>query len=127
MIDGLKKIELNIQKLDCGTEETFKLINQAVARISFEKIVESLLVFDGKLIIQTMFIRGKYNGNHIDNTAPEEIDAWLKIVKKINPEYVMIYSIDRRTPAKDLQKISEHELIEIADRIGKEGIRTKVY
>ena len=74
-----------------------------------------------------MFIRGKYNGNHIDNTAPEEIDAWLKIVKKINPEYVMIYSIDRGTPAKDLQKISEHELNEIAARLGKEGIRTKVY
>ncbi len=126
VIEGLKKVELNIQKLDVGTEKTFKLINQA-AILSFEKLVENLLSFEGKLIIQTMFIRGKYNGNHIDNTAPEEIDAWLKIVKKINPEYVMIYSIDRGTPAKDLQKISEHELNEIAARLGKEGIRTKVY
>lgn len=127
VIEGLKKVELNIQKLDCGTEKTFKLINQAAAVISFEKIVESLLTFEGKLIIQTLFFRGKYNGNHIDNTAPEEIDAWLKIVKKINPEYVMIYSIDRGTPAQDLQKISELELQEIANQIGKEGIRTKVY
>jgi len=127
VIEGLKKVELNIQKLDCGSEETFKLINQAAAVISFEKIVESLLAFEGKLIIQTLFFRGKYNGNHIDNTAPEEIDAWLKIVKKINPEYVMIYSIDRGTPAQDLQKISELELQEIANQIGKEGIRTKVY
>jgi len=39
----------------------------------------------------------------------------------------MIYSIDRGTPAQDLQKISELELQEIANQIGKEGIRTKVY
>ncbi len=79
------------------------------------------------LIIQTLFLRGEYNGHFIDNTTPEEIEAWLKIVKKVEPEYVMIYSIDRGTPAKNLQKIPEEQLKQIAARVEEEGIKTKVY
>jgi len=127
VIKALKKIELNIQKLDSGIENTFNLINQTAKGLSFEKIVNGLLAFEGKLIIQTLFLRGEYNGNHIDNTTPEEIEAWLKIVKKVQPEYVMIYPIDRGTPAKNLQKIPEEQLNEIAAQVEKEGIKTKVY
>jgi wyosine [tRNA(Phe)-imidazoG37] synthetase (radical SAM superfamily) len=127
VVEALKKIELNIQKLDSGIENTFNLINQTAKGLSFDKIVDGLLAFEGKIIVQTLFLRGEYNGNYIDNTTPEEIDAWLKIVKKINPEYVMIYPIDRGTPAKNLQKIPEEQLNEIATQVEKEGIRTKVY
>jgi wyosine [tRNA(Phe)-imidazoG37] synthetase (radical SAM superfamily) len=127
VVEALKKIELNIQKLDSGIENTFNLINQTAKGLSFDKIVDGLLAFEGKIIVQTLFLRGDYNGNYIDNTTPEEIDAWLKILKKINPEYVMIYPIDRGTPAKNLQKIPEEQLNEIAAQVEKEGIRTKVY
>jgi wyosine [tRNA(Phe)-imidazoG37] synthetase (radical SAM superfamily) len=127
VVKALKKIELNIQKLDSGIENTFNLINQTAKGLSFEKIVNGLLAFEGKLIIQTLFLRGEYNGHFIDNTAPEEIDAWLQLVKKINPEYVMIYPIDRGTPAKNLQKIPENQLNEIAEQVEKAGIKTKVY
>lgn len=127
VVKALKKIELNIQKLDSGIENTFNLINQTAKGLSFDRIVDGLLAFEGKLIIQTLFLRGEYNGHNIDNTTPEEIDAWLKILKKINPEYVMIYPIDRGTPAKDLQKITEAQLNGIAAQVEKEGIRTKVY
>lgn len=127
VVEALKKIELNIQKLDSGIENTFNLINQSAKGLSFDKIVDGLLAFEGKLIVQTLFLRGEYNGHFIDNTTPEEIDAWLTIVKKIKPEYVMIYPIDRGTPAKDLQKIPEEQLNEIAAQVEKEGIKTKVY
>ncbi len=127
VVKALKMIEMNIQKLDSGIENTFNLINQTAKGLSFEKIVDRLLAFEGKLIIQTLFLRGEYNGNHIDNTTPEEIEAWLKIVKKVQPEYVMIYPIDRGTPAKNLQKIPEEQLNEIAAQVEKAGIRTKVY
>jgi wyosine [tRNA(Phe)-imidazoG37] synthetase (radical SAM superfamily) len=127
VVKALKKIELNIQKLDSGIENTFNLINQTAKGLSFEKIVNGLLAFEGNIIIQTLFLRGEYNGNHIDNTTPEEIEAWLKLVKKIQPEYVMIYPIDRGTPAKNLQKIPEEQLNEIAAQVEKAGIKTKVY
>lgn len=127
VVAALKKTEMNIQKLDSGIENTFNLINQTAKGLSFEKIVGGLLAFEGKLIIQTLFLRGEYNGHFIDNTTPEEIDAWLKLLVKINPEYVMIYPIDRGTPAKNLQKISEEQLNEIASQVEQAGIKTKVY
>lgn len=127
VVEALKKVDKNILKLDSGIEDSFNKINQATGGITFDKIVKGLLSFEGKLIIQTLLFKGEYNGNYIDNTTDEEIDAWLKIVKKINPEYVMLYPIDRSTPAKDLEKIPAAELERIAEIIRKEGIDVKVY
>ena len=125
--EALKKTDKNIQKLDTGIEGTFRKLNQAQGNLSLEKIIENLLSFDGKLIIQTLFVRGEYNGNTIDNTTPAEIEAWLEIVKKIKPEYVMIYPIERGTPAKGLEKIPENELKAIAEKVEAVGVKTEVY
>jgi wyosine [tRNA(Phe)-imidazoG37] synthetase (radical SAM superfamily) len=125
--EALKKVDKNIQKLDSGIESTFHIINQASSGLTLEKIIESLISFDGKLIIQTLFVRGEYNGKIIDNTTDIEIEAWLKVLVKIKPEYVMIYGIDRGTPAKGLEKVPENELNAIAERVEKLSINTKVY
>ena len=125
--EALKKTDKNIQKLDTGIEETFQLLNQPSGKLTLEKIVENLLSFEGKLIIQTLFVRGEYKGNIIDNTRPAEIEAWLKLVKKINPEYVMIYSFERGTAAKGLEKIPENELKIIAEKVEATGVKTEVY
>lgn len=125
--DALMKVEKNILKLDTGTETTFKLLNQPAGNLGIKQVFENLLLFKGKLIIQTLFVRGWYNGHFIDNTSEKELDAWIPLVKKINPEYVMIYPIDRGTPVKELEKIPEKELIKIAARVEAEGIKTEVY
>ncbi len=127
VVEALKKVDKNIQKLDSAVESTFQLINQAANGLTLSKIIDGLVSFDGKLIIQTLFFRGNYNGNIIDNTTKEEVDAWLNVLKKINPEYVMIYPIDRGTPAKGLEKISEKELLAIAAKVEEIGIEAKVY
>ena len=124
---ALQKIDKNIQKLDSGIEETFVAINQASGKISLDKIIDGLLSFEGKLIIQTLFMRGEYNGKFIDNTTDEEIEAWLKVVKKVNPEYVMIYPIERGTAAKNIEKISKEKLDEIAKKVEAAGIKAEVY
>lgn len=125
--EALKKVDKNIQKLDSGIEKTFHIINQASSGITLDKIIENLIAFNGKLIIQTLFVRGEYNGEIIDNTTNIEIEAWLKVLTKINPEYVMIYGIDRGTPAKGLIKVPKNELDAIAGRAENMGISTKVY
>ena len=124
---ALKKVDKNMQKLDSAVESTFQIINQPSSGLSLNKIIEGLTSFDGKLIIQTLFLRGEYNGKIIDNTTVEEVDAWLKVLQKVNPEYVMIYPIDRGTPAKGIEKISNAELQAIAKRVELLGIATKVY
>lgn len=127
VVEALNKVDKNILKLDSGIENTFKRINQASGKLTLDEIVKNLIAFKGKLIIQTLFVRGEYNGSIIDNTTPEEIEAWLKLLSKIKPEYVMIYPIERGTPAKGLEKIPEAELNSIAEKVEALGIDTKVY
>ncbi len=125
--EALKKVDKNILKLDTGIERTFQLLNQPIGSLSIKKIIDYLISFDGELVVQTLFVRGNYNGNYIDNTSQKEINAWLPLVKKINPQSVMIYPIDRGTPASGLEKIPEDELKLIARKVEAEGIKTEVY
>ena len=92
-----------------------------------EKLVRQLCRFDGRLVVQTMFLRGHRDGVAIDNTSDEEVAAWIDALKQIRPYKVMIYTIDRETPVRTLEKIPKVELDAIADRIHKEtGIEVSV-
>ena len=77
----------------------------------FDKLLKNLCRFHGKVIIQTMFLRGEKDGVKVDNTTEEEITGWLDALKKINPNQVMIYTIDRETPLKTLYKVSKEMLL----------------
>jgi wyosine [tRNA(Phe)-imidazoG37] synthetase (radical SAM superfamily) len=125
--EALMKVDKNILKLDTGIEETFRRLNRAAGKLTLKKVVEHLQLFNGDLILQTLFVRGEYKGHFIDNTSEEEIRAWLPLVKKIRPQYVMIYPIDRGTPVKTLEKIPKSELQNIARQLEDAGIKTEVY
>ncbi len=127
VFEALKKSGDSILKLDAGTEPMFRLINGPGGNITLKSIVEKLKEFNGELIIQTLFLRGTYNGQTVDNTAEPEISRWLEHVKAINPKYVMIYPIDRATPVETLEKIPFAELVTIAERVEKTGIKAQVY
>ncbi len=78
--------------------------------------------FKGTGIIQTMLVKGEYDGRRFDNTTPEEIDALIEAYKRIEPKEVMLYSLDRSTPAEKLQKIPHEEIVRIARRMENAGI-----
>ena len=84
--------------------------------------VELLKSFAGELIVQTMFLRGEYLGQRVDNTTTEEVEAWLRLIEEIKPKQVMVYSLDRDTPCKTLEKVEKDELREIAARVEALGI-----
>ncbi|GHT57086.1 radical SAM protein [Bacteroidia bacterium] len=124
---ALLKVDNNILKLDSAIENTIKILDRPNApHFSVEKIIENLCRFKGKLIVQTMFVRGTHEGNLIDNTTETELSAWLSALQKIKPSQVMIYTIDRATPEKNLQKVSVAELKAIAERVKKTGIDVQV-
>ncbi len=124
---ALLKLDNNILKLDAGSPEMFRLINQPAASVDFEQMIGNLCRFNGKLIIQSLFLRGSYNGQKVDNTMPEEVDLWIGHLLKIRPQLVMIYPIARETPAHDLEKIPLDELNHIAAQVEAAGIRAQVY
>jgi wyosine [tRNA(Phe)-imidazoG37] synthetase (radical SAM superfamily) len=117
VISALSKIDDNILKLDSGIPETVALVNKPTGHFSFNKMVENLIAFNGNLIIQTLFIRGEYNGISFDNTTEQELEAWIKILERIKPQKVMIYSIARDTPVDTLVKVNTEELNVIAKRV----------
>lgn len=123
---ALKKIDYNILKLDTRIEDTFQAMNSPRTGISLDKITKYLTRFNGDLIIQSLFIKGEYNGKKINNTTKEELEAWLEQIKKINPKQVMVYTYARNTPASGLEKISVDELNKIAKKVKKLGIDVQV-
>lgn len=124
--EALKKVDNRILKLDAGTEETFQLINQPLNKRTLKWVVDQLIKFNGNLTIQTLFLKGKYKNKNIDNTTDAEIESWLLNLKKIKPRFVMIYSLDRATPAKDLEKIDNTILNSIAKKVEALGIEATV-
>ncbi len=124
---ALKKIEQNVLKLDAGTEETFQKINNPKSGITLAEILKNLSLFTGQMIIQTLFVKGSYQGEPFDNTTEEELLAWLGHIERLQPKLVMIYPIARATPTEDVEKISPDKLWEIAQRVEALGIATEVY
>ncbi|MBN2173446.1 MAG: radical SAM protein [Bacteroidales bacterium] len=127
VFDALNKVNNNVLKLDTVIESTFQLINKPAPNISLLSIIENIKKFDGNQIIQTLFIRGKYNSHIVDNTTEYEVKEWIEVLKQIQPKYVMIYPIERDTAAKGLEKLPEQELKKIAAQVEKAGIKTKIY
>ena len=112
----------NLLKLDSAFDETVRLLNRPQGNYSVERVVEQLCGFEGKLIVQTMFLRGECEGVRVDNTTEEEVSAWLRLIGQIHPSRVMIYSLDRDTPCQTLEKVSKEELSRIAARVEALGI-----
>lgn len=127
VVDALKKVDLRILKLDAGTEEMFNKLNIPNSRRTLRWVVNHLKYFKGDLIVQTMFLKGTSGGVYIDNTTDENVKAWLNLLQEIMPKQVMLYSIDRETAEKGLEKISEEKLNEIAAKVNELGIKTAVY
>jgi wyosine [tRNA(Phe)-imidazoG37] synthetase (radical SAM superfamily) len=125
--NALLKVDQNILKLDSAFDSTIKIHNQPRVNVNVEELIDNLIGFDGKLIIQTLFLRGIYNGKVIDNTTRVEIREWLKAIERIKPSEVMIYTISRDTPeGARLNKVPLIELKEIAALVESIGIRTQV-
>jgi wyosine [tRNA(Phe)-imidazoG37] synthetase (radical SAM superfamily) len=126
VVGALKKIDQNILKLDSGLLSTIEILNRPLGKIDLEKLIRQFKQFDGKLIIQSMFIRGTIDGKWVDNTTEDDLQSWEAIIKEVQPQMVMIYTIARDTPYKGLKKIPVKVLEEISLRIKKLGIKVQI-
>lgn len=127
IVEALKKISLNIIKLDSADINTIKILNRPYKGFSLGDLINNLKKFNGQLIIQSLFVRGFVNGQEVDNTTDNEIVKLIDVMKVIKPKYVMLYTISRHTPIETLEKISYTELNQIAKKFYESGINTKIY
>ena len=142
--DALLRVDNNIQKLDTVDPIYINKVDRPNGAYDINRIIEDMKAFNGHVIIQTMFMRGmikwplvrsaeerllpegRKNGQwsieSVDNTSEEYVAAWLEVVKDIKPQQVMIYTIDRETPAHELLKATHEQLDAIRDRVIAAGI-----
>ena len=140
--DALMRVDDNILKLDTVDPTYINKVDRPTGHYDVQQIIEHMKSFHGHIIIQTMFMRGTLNVPrnatlskrecskfkvqsskfNVDNTGEEFVGPWLEVVKQIKPQQVMVYTIDRETPAQGLEKATHEQLDAIRDRVIAAGI-----
>lgn len=124
---ALRRVDNNILKLDSAKPETVAVLDRPTSpSYDVGHVIEKLASFGQQCIVQTMILRGSYDGQTVDNTTDDEVDALIEAYRRIRPAEVMLYSIDRKTPAADLRKVERDELEAIAERVREAGIKVLV-
>ncbi|MCF0178020.1 MAG: radical SAM protein [Bacteroidales bacterium] len=124
--DALMKVEYPILKLDAASEELVNIINQPTGKYDIEQIISDMQQFNGNFVMQSMFLSGSNKGKTFDNCSAENVAEWREIVLKLRPKRVMIYSFERETPVKTLQKASVAKMHEIAAPLVAAGIDVQI-
>jgi wyosine [tRNA(Phe)-imidazoG37] synthetase (radical SAM superfamily) len=127
VVEALRLCDNRILKLDAGTDEMMRRIDRPVnAQLTVEQLIRWLEPFDGDFTLQTCFLRGEHDGMVIDNTTPDELDAWYRAVDRMRPKQVMIYVIDRKTPEEHLEKITREQMESIAAPLLAKGFNVHI-
>lgn len=124
--DALMMVDDNILKLDTVDPAFIQLLDQPVGPYDVEHQIETFASFGGHAIIQTIFLRGSFEGRTVDDTDEAHVAPWLDAIARISPEAVTIYTIARETPAPDLAKADPQTLDAIAGRVRALGIACSV-
>lgn len=120
--EALLRVDNNILKLDTVSAGYIERVNRPTGRYDVEEVVRALCAFEGRLVVQTLFMKGESGGRSVDNTGEEYVGPWLEALRRIRPRQVMVYTIDRETPDAGLRKASREELDRIVERVEAEGI-----
>ncbi|MCR4658747.1 MAG: radical SAM protein [Bacteroidales bacterium] len=118
----LKKVDNPIMKIDAPTNELAAKINQPAPGYDVNRVVEALMQFEGNFVLQICFLRSP----DFDSSMPEVVDGLIDIVRRLRPREVMAYTIDRPTPAQNLQKITAAEMEKLLQPIITEGFKVQI-
>ena len=120
--EALMKVDNPILKLDAASDRMVELINQPACDYSVNDIVQDMKLFGGNFIMQTMFLR--FPG--FSTAEPENLKAWMDIVRETKPREVMVYTLDREAPAHGLEKFTVDEMREAVKTLVDEGFTVQI-
>ena len=120
IFQALLKVDNAILKLDAPADGQVAVVNRPVGKYHVQDVVRSLLRFEGNFILQTMFLKGP-------GWATEDwVADWMELVRQLKPRVVMVYTIDRETPMKGLQKYTADEMRELVRPLIDEGYTIQI-
>lgn len=124
--DALTLVDDNILKLDTVDADYIRLLDRPVGSYDVEKQIETFASFQGHVIVQTIFLNGKWRGHDMDNTTDYYVAPWLRALDRIRPQEATIYTIARETPVTGLRKAPADVMDSIAARVRALGIPCQV-
>ena len=119
---ALMKVDNPILKIDASSDELIGMINKPVGTYRLEDTVQAMMKFNGNFVLQTMFLKSP----DFDTASPEALARWMDIVRKVRPREIMVYTIDRETPDKSLQKYTVEEMTDFVRPLIEEGFKIQV-
>lgn len=120
--EALMKVDNPILKIDASSDSLIAQINKPVGHYRLDEVVEAMMKFEGRFVLQTMFLKSQ----DFDTTEPEALEKWMKIVRKVKPREIMVYTIDRETPDKSLAKYTVEEMTAFVQPLIDEGFRIQI-
>lgn len=122
VFEAVKLIDRPCLKLDAVDAVYVRFVNRPNTPHDVNDVIERMKAFQGRCIIQTMFMQGEFEGQSVDNTTDDFVNPWLEAIVQIKPEGVDVYTIARDTPVAGLKKAPDEKLAEIASRVQALGI-----
>lgn len=120
--EALMKVDNPILKIDASSDSLIAQINKPIGRYRLDEVVEAMVKFEGRFVLQTMFLKSP----DFDTAEPDALDKWMEIVRKVKPREIMVYTIDRETPDKSLAKYTVEEMTAFVQPLIDEGFRIQI-
>ena len=73
-------------------------------------------------VLQTMFLRSP----SFDTASAGNLSGWMDLVRRLKPREIMVYTLDRETPEKDLVKFSVDEMAALVKPLADEGFNIQI-
>ncbi len=115
--DALMRVDNPILKLDASTDDLVRKINKPVGTYRVDEVVGNMKLFKGRFVLQTMFLKSP----DFNTAEAEALAGWMDIVREVGPREIMVYTIDRETPDKSLEKYTVDEMRELVRPLIEEG------
>ena len=119
---ALKRVDNPILKIDAPTDGLVAKIDNPAPGYRLERVLEALRGFEGNFVLQTMFLRSP----DFDSSSPEVLEGWMDIVRDLRPRKVMVYTIDRPTPAQGLEKFTAAQMRALVQPLIDEGFNIDI-
>ena len=122
VFNALRKVDNPIMKIDAPTNELIDKINNPAPGYDVARVIEALKQFCGDFVLQTCMLRSP----DFDSSSPEVVLPMMDIVRMLKPREWMVYTIDRPTPMRGLQKFSPQEMRALVKPVIDEGFKVQI-
>ena len=119
---SLKKVDNPVLKLDAPTDAGVAAVNGPAGKYSVHEVIGHLKKFEGDFILQTMFLKAP----GYDSSDPANLNAWMDAVRELGPREIMVYTLDRETPMKGLEKFTVEQMSDMVKPLVDEGYHVQI-